>query len=122
MSTYIFRIVPITTFSPDNLAIIFPNNFNLVQTQLNIGLTITDVSNLFQSLNYDNIQKLINNVSKVGKVELKLYPTFTVTGNTIYIKNITNQLSTKLWTYILIRGIKNPSSYKADNFTVAYYL
>jgi hypothetical protein len=73
-------------------------------------------------LTYDNIQKLINNVSAVSGVSLKLYPTFEVVGNTIFIKNITNQLSTTLWTYVLIRGVKNPSSYIASNFTVAYYI
>ena len=75
------------------MAFVFPNNFNLVQTELNIGIAVTDVSNLFEQLNYDNIQKIINNVSKVGSVSLKLYPSFSVSGNTIFIKNITNQLS-----------------------------
>lgn len=26
------------------------------------------------------------------------------------------------WTYVFIRGIKNPSNYVASNFTVAYYI
>jgi len=69
------------------------------------------VSNLFEKLTYNNIQRLINNVSSVAGVSLKLYPTFEVVGNTIYIKNITNQLSPSLWTYILIRGVKNPSKF-----------
>lgn len=47
MSTYIFKMVPITTFIPDNIALTFPNVFYLDPTQLNIGISVTDVSNLF---------------------------------------------------------------------------
>lgn len=83
---------------------------------------MTDVSNLFEQLTYDNIQRLINNVSSVGSVSLKLYPTFEVVGNNIFITNITNKLNSSLWTYVLIRGIKNPSAYIASNFTIAYYI
>lgn len=55
-------------------------------------------------------------------VSLKMYPTFEVVGNTIYVKNITNQLSSSLWTYMLIRGVKNPSKYEMANFTITYYI
>ncbi len=89
---------------------------------MSIGLCVSQVSNLFLKLTYDNIQKLINNISAVAGVSLKFYPTFEVVGNTIFAKNITNQLSSNLWTYILIRGVKNPSSYIANNFTIAYYI
>ncbi len=51
-----------------------------------------------------------------------MYPTFEVIGNTIYVKNITNQLSSSLWTYMLIRGVKNPSKYEMANFTITYYI
>ena len=104
------------------MAITFPSVFNLDASQLSIGLCVTQVSNLFQQLTYDNIQRLINNVSSVANVSLKLYPTFEVVGNTIFIKNITGQLSSSMWTYILVRGVKNPSAYVANNFTVAYYI
>lgn len=121
MSTYVFKITPIKTFTPENVAFTFPAAFNLDQTELIIGLCISDVSNLYEQLTYNNIQKLINNVSSVGSVSLKSYPTFEVVGNTIFIKNITGQLSSSLWTYLLIRGVKNPSKYVASNFTIAYY-
>ena len=29
MATYIFKIIPIPTFNPENMAIKFPSNFNL---------------------------------------------------------------------------------------------
>jgi hypothetical protein len=122
MSTYVFKILPITSFSPDNLAIKFPKNFYLNQAELSIGMAITNVGNLFDSLTYNNIQILINNVSSVNGVSLNLFPTFSVLENTIYITNITGKLSSKLWSYILIRGIKNPSMYTSSNFTISYYI
>ena len=27
-----------------------------------------------------------------------------------------------MWTYVLVRGVKNPSAYVASNFTIAYYI
>lgn len=76
MATYIFMVTPIKTFDPSNMALSFPSVFNLDPSQLSIGLCVTQVSNLFQQLTYDNIQRLINNVSSVAGVSLKLYPTF----------------------------------------------
>ncbi len=61
-------------------------------------------------------------MSSVAGVSLKLYPTFQVVGNTIYITNITNQLSPNLWTYVIVQGVKNPSKYEISNFTAAYYI
>jgi hypothetical protein len=115
-------MAPITTFSPQNMAITFPNNFYLSQTALTIGLAVTQVNNLFQQLTYDSIQKLINNVSSVAGVSLKSYPKFSVTGNTIYLTSFTGQLSSSLWTYVLIRGINNPSNFIPSNFVLTYYL
>lgn len=68
------------------------------------------------------MQKIINNVSSVEGVSLLGYPTFKVVINNIYMLNISQYLSNSEWTYVFIRGIKNPSSYLVKNFTVAYYI
>ena len=122
MATYIFKISPITSFSPDNLGITFPDNFAVNKDELLIGLTTSQKSNLFSSLNYDNVQKIINNVSSVEGVALKSYPTFSVDGNSIFLTNISANLVGTEWTYAFIRGIKNPSEYQIKNFTLTYYI
>ena len=87
-----------------------------------IGLTTSQKSNLFTSLNYDNVQKIINNVSAVDGVSLKSYPTFSVDGNSIFLTNVSESLASTEWTYAFIRGIKNPSEYLMKNFTITYYI
>jgi len=94
LSTYIFKISPISTFNPSNLGITFPDNFFIDANQLTIGLTTTSLSNFFDILNYNNIQVLINNASAVGGVTLKSYPTFSVSKNSIiYLTNISSSLN-----------------------------
>lgn len=78
MATYIFKISPMTTFSPNNLGIGFPSNFYIKSEEITAGLTSTNNSNLFASLNYNNVQKIISNLSKVDDVSLKAYPSFKV--------------------------------------------
>ncbi len=41
MSTYVFMITPIKTFDPQNMALTFPNVFNLNPSQLSLGLCVT---------------------------------------------------------------------------------
>lgn len=122
MSTYIFKISPISTFTPSNLGISFPNNFYIDSTKLKVSITNTPTNNFFSMLNYNNIQALVNNVSAVGGVSISSYPTFTVTDTSVYLTSITGQVSSSKWTYVFISGIQNPSAYVYANFTVAYYL
>ena len=121
MATYIFKVRPMFNFVPTNLAIEFPDNFFIDESELTIGLTTSEKSGFFQSLTYDNIQKIVNNVSAVENVTLKAYPSFTTNLNMLYISNISSVMNSSEWTYVFIRGIKNPSTYIAKNFTVAYY-
>lgn len=111
MATYIFKIAPISTFTPENLGITFPDNFFIEENELLIGITTSEKSNLFDSLTYDNVQKIINNVSAVDGISLKTYPASSVDGNTIFLTNISDTLVSTEWTYVFIRGIKNPSEY-----------
>jgi hypothetical protein len=93
MSTYIFKIAPISTFSPSNLGITFPNNFYLDSSKLKVSIANTAVNNFFAQLSYNNIQALVNNVSSVGGVKVSSYPTFTATETALYLTNITGQVS-----------------------------
>lgn len=89
MATYIFKIAPISTFSPNNLAIQFPSNFFLDEEELTIGFTTSENADLFDSLTYDNIQKVVNNVSAVNGVTLDIYPSFSVDdSNTIFMPDL----------------------------------
>ena len=65
---------------------------------------------------------MVNNISAVAGISLKAYPAFNIDsfGN-LLVTNISSWLNSDEWTYIFIRGIKNPSAYTPDNFTVAYY-
>lgn len=122
MATYIFQLGPISTFTPSNLAIQFPDNFDIEEDSLLIGITTSKKSNLFNSLTYDNVQKLINNVSAVDSVSIKAYPDSSVDDNTIFMTNISETLVSNEWTYVFIRGVNNPSEYKAKDFIISYYL
>ena len=122
MATYIFQLGPISTFTPSNLAIQFPDNFDIEEDSLLIGITTSKKSNLFNSLTYDNVQKLINNVSAVDSVSIKAYPDSTVDDNTIFMTNISETLVSNEWTYVFIRGVNNPSEYEAKDFIISYYL
>ena len=86
-----------------------------------IGITTSEKSNLFNSLTYDNVQIIINNVSAVDGISLKTYPTSQVDGNTVFLTNISSTLVSTEWTYFFIRGVKNPSEYEVKNFTLTYY-
>lgn len=78
MATYIFKVAPISSFDPANMGVTFPNNFFLSSSDLIVGLACSTTSNLFSVLNYDNIQKIINNISTVANVSLTSYPTFSL--------------------------------------------
>lgn len=122
MSTYIFKIAPISAFTPSNLGIVFPSNFYLNPNSLTISIANTPTNNFFSQLSYNSIQALVNNVSSVGGVSISSYPTFSVVGTSIYLTNITGQVSSTQWTYVFVSGIQNPSSYVYANFLVAYYV
>lgn len=109
MATYIFKISPITSYTPNNLGISFPDNFHIDSTEITVGITSSENSRLFSSLNYDNVQKIINNISAVDGVSLKGYPKFAVESNAVHLSNISQYISTSGWTYVFIRGIKNPA-------------
>ncbi|CAM6005527.1 unnamed protein product [Sphagnum balticum] len=111
-----------TTFSPTNLGITFPSNFFVSASALTIAIATTAQNNFFQQLTYNNIQILINNASSVGGVSVVSFPVFTSAGTTVYMTGLNNQLNSGQWTYVLIRGIQNPSAYVYANFTLAYYL
>jgi hypothetical protein len=121
-STYVFKIAPISTFSPSNLGIIFPSNFNIDPTTLTVAIANTAISTFFSNLNYTNVQGLVNNASSVASVSISSYPTFSVSSTSVFLLSITGQVSNSSWTYVFISGIKNPSAYVYANFTVAYYL
>lgn len=122
MSTYVFKIAPISSFSPSNLGITFPSNFYLDGTKIAVSIYLNAQNNIFSLLNYNNIQSLISNASSLAGARVSSYPTFTVSASSVYLTNITNQLSSKLWTYVFVSNVQNPSAYVYANFTVAYYL
>jgi hypothetical protein len=122
MSTYVFKISPISTFSPSNLGISFPSNFYIDSTQISVSIFLNAQNNIFSLLTYNNIQSLINNASTLAGTSVSSYPAFSVIGTSVYLTNITGQVNPKLWTYVFISNIQNPSSYVYANFTVAYYL
>jgi hypothetical protein len=122
MATYVFKIAPISSFDPANMGVTFPKNFFLSQADLIVGLACTSTNNLFDALNYDNIQKIINNISSVAGVSLTAYPTFSVLANSIYLSNISGVLNSSQWTYLFVRGVKNPSKFESLNFTISYYV
>lgn len=65
---------------------------------------------------------MVNNVSAVANITLKSYPNFSMNNfGSLLITNISSWLNASEWTYVFIRGIKNPSAYISSNFTVAYY-
>ena len=122
MATYIFKIAPVSSFIANNLGVTFPDNFFVSEDELTVGITTSRKSNLFDSLTYDNVQKIINNVSAVEGVSLKAYPTITTEGNSVFLANISASLATNEWTYVFIRGVKNPSEFENKNFTLTYYI
>ena len=117
-----FKISPITTFSPTNLGVSFPSNFFIDSTSIKVAIANTEINNFFSYLTYNNIQALISNASAVNQIWINSYPTFTVSGTSVYMNNITSQVSKSKWTYLFVSGIRNPSSYQYANFKVAYYL
>lgn len=122
MSTYAFKISPISTFSPSNLGISFPSNFYIDSTKITVSILNHAQNNLFSLLTYNNIQSLISNASKIAGASISSYPKFKVIGTSVYLINITGQVSSSLWTYVFVSNIQNPSAYVYANFTVAYYL
>lgn len=89
---------------------------------MSIAIANTPINNFFSQLTYNNVQALINNVSSVQGVSISSFPSFSVTDPSVYINNITGQLSSTQWTYVFVSGMKNPSAYVNSNFTIAYYL
>lgn len=87
-----------------------------------MGIATTVNSLMFDVMTYDNVQKIVNNVSAVSGVSLKAYPDFSVESNTIFMTNISSSLVSTEWTYVFIRGIKNPAAYLPLNFTLTYYV
>lgn len=128
MSTYVFKIAPMSTFSPTNLGITFPSNFFIDPTKIRVSIFLTTQNNIFSRLNYNNIQGLVTNSTSISGSFISSYPTFTVptTGPAanrgVYLTGIGNQVDPKLWTYVFLSNVKNPSSYVYANFTIAYYL
>lgn len=122
MSTYVFKIAPISTFSPSNLGISFPSNFYIDSSKITVCILNHAQNNIFSLLTYNNIQSLISNASKIAGVSISSYPTFQVVGTSVYLVNISGQVSSSLWTYVFVSNIQNPSAYVYANFTVAYYL
>jgi hypothetical protein len=121
-STYVFMISPISAFTPSNLGVSFPSNFYLDATQLTVAIASTQINNFFSYLNYTSIQALVSNSSSTAGVSITSFPTFTVSGTSVYLTSILNQISSTKWTYLFISGITNPSTYVYANFTLAYYL
>ena len=121
-STYIFKISPVSGFTPSNLGITFPSNFFIDSASLTIAIANTYLSNFFSYLDYNNIQALVSNTSAVKGIRASSFPKFTTTGTSIYLTNITQQVSSSKWSYVFVSGVHNPSSYEYANFTVAYYL
>lgn len=121
-STYIFKISPVSGFTPSNLGITFPDTFNLDASQLTIAIVNTKLSNYFSHMSYNNVQALISNSSAVANTRISSYPKFTVSGTSAYLTNITGQVSSSMWSYVYVSGVYNPSAYQYANFTVAYYL
>lgn len=121
-STYVFKISPVSGFTPSNLGISFPSNFYLDSTKLTIAIANTKLSNFFDYLTYNNIQTLISNSSAVANTRVNSYPTFSVSGTSVYLTNIGSQVSSTEWSYVLISGVYNPSVYEYADFTIAYYL
>jgi hypothetical protein len=122
MSTYVFMISPISTFSPSNMGITFPSNFYIDATKITVSILNNAHNNIFSLLTYNNIQSLISNASSISGTRVSSYPTFSVTGTSIYLTSISGQISSSLWTYVFVSNIQNPSAYVYANFTVAYYL
>jgi hypothetical protein len=122
MSTYAFKISPISTFSPSNLGISFPSNFYIDSTKITVSILNHAHNNIFSLLTYNNIQSLISNSSRIAGARISSYPDFKVVGTSVYLLNITGQVSSSLWTYVFVSNIQNPSAYVYANFTVAYYL
>ncbi len=78
MSTYVFKIAPMSSFSPTNLGITFPSNFYIDPTKLRVSIFLNARNNIFSILNYNNIQSLINNSTSIANSYISSYPSFTV--------------------------------------------
>ena len=122
LSTYVFKIAPMTSFDPTNLGITFPSHFNVDSSKVSVAIANSANSRLFKKLDYNNIQALVNNVSAVAGVRVSSYPTFTVDGLNIFMTGMTGKLSTREWTYLFISNVQNPSAFVSADFTIAYYL
>ena len=109
-------------FTPANLGVTFPTNFNIDPEKVSISIALTTKNRLFKSLDYNSIQSLVSNVSEVDGVRISSYPTFTVDGQTILMTGIASQVDRKNWTYLFVSNVQNPSSYQRADFTIAYYL
>lgn len=105
MSTYVFQIAPISSFSPSNLGITFPSNFYIDSTKVKVSILNTAQNNFFSQLTYNNIQSLINNVSSVNNLSISSFPNFTVTSTSVYLTNIQSQVVTTQWTYVFVSNI-----------------
>lgn len=121
-STYVFKISPVSGFSPSNLGLTFPSNFNLDSSKITVAIANTELNNLFASLTYNNMQALISNSTPISGTWISAYPSFSVSGSSVYLTNITRQVSSSKWSYVFVSGVNNPSAYTYANFTIAYYL
>ncbi len=74
MATYVFKIAPISTFTPTNLGITFPSNFYIDSTSVNVAIFNNAKNNIFSLLTYNNIQGLINNVTSIANARISSYP------------------------------------------------
>ena len=70
MATYIFKIAPMSNFTPTNLGISFPSNFNIDSASVNVAIFNNAKNNIFSLLTYNNIQALINNVTTIAGAQI----------------------------------------------------
>lgn len=108
-STYIFKVSPVSGFTPSNMGITFPSNFYVDASKLTVAIANSPLYNLFSYLTYNNIQALISNASAVSNTWISAYPSFSVTGTSIYLQDIAKQVSSTSWSYVFISGVHNPS-------------
>ena len=85
LAIYIFKLAPITTFSPSNIGITFPSNFYLDSTKIAVSLAT--------QLNYNNLQGLISISTAVRNIRIKSYPKFMISDASIYLTNICAQIN-----------------------------
>ena len=110
-STYIFKISPVSGFTPTNLGITFPNNFFIDSSSLTVAIANTYLSNFFSYLDYNNIQALVSNTATVQGIQASSFTTFTASGTSVYLANVSQYVSSTKWSYVFVSGVHNPSSY-----------